>query len=63
MFNGAKKYGPKQFDTQMDNSGGSNYAYTTRDLRVYTNSFPRTALELMFDMEADAYEISRSNRK
>jgi zinc protease len=53
MFNGAKKYGPKQFDIQMDNAGGSNNAYTTRDLTVYTNWFPRTALELMFDMEAD----------
>jgi zinc protease len=53
MFNGAKKYGPKQFDIEMDNAGGANNAYTTRDLTVYTNWFPRTALELMFDMEAD----------
>ncbi|MDX2153204.1 MAG: pitrilysin family protein [Bryobacteraceae bacterium] len=53
MFNGAKKYGPKQFDIVMEKNGGNNNAYTTRDLTVYTNWFPRTMLELMFDMEAD----------
>jgi len=53
MFNGAKKYGPKQFDKMMDNNGGNNNAYTSRDVTVYTDWFPSTALELMFDMEAD----------
>lgn len=53
MFNGAKKYGPKQFDRQMDNAGGNNNAYTTADVTVYTDWFPSTALELMFDMESD----------
>ena len=53
MFNGAKKYGPKQFDIQMEKAGGSNNAYTTTDVTVYTNWFPSTALDLMFDMEAD----------
>src|SRR5712692_2715310 len=53
MFNGAKKYGPKQFDVEMEKSGGNNNAYTTEDVTVYTDWFPRTALDLMFDMEAD----------
>src|SRR5947208_8925770 len=53
MFNGAKKYGPKQFDNEMEKAGGNNNAYTTQDLTVYTDWFPSTALELMFDMEAD----------
>jgi zinc protease len=53
MFNGASKYGPKQFDKQMDNIGGNNNAYTTNDVTVYTDWFPSPALELMFDMEAD----------
>jgi zinc protease len=53
MFNGARKYGPKQFDKEMDNSGGNNNAYTSNDVTVYTNWFPSTALELMFDMESD----------
>jgi zinc protease len=53
MFNGAKKYGPKQFDIEMEKAGGSNNAYTSRDLTVYTNWFPNTGLRLMFDMEAD----------
>jgi zinc protease len=53
MFNGAKKYGPKQFDIQLEKAGGRNNAYTTRDLTVYTDFFPNSALRLMFDMEAD----------
>jgi zinc protease len=53
MFNGAKKYGPKQFDKQMDNAGGNNNAYTSTDVTVYTDWFPSSALELMFDMESD----------
>ena len=53
MFNGAKKYGPKQFDIQMEKNGGENNAYTSTDVTVYTDWFPRTALELMFDMESD----------
>ncbi|MBM3794754.1 MAG: insulinase family protein [Acidobacteria bacterium] len=53
MFNGAKKYGPKQFDVQMERNGGSNNAYTSQDLTVYTDWFPSRALALMFDMEAD----------
>jgi len=53
MFNGAKKYGPNQFDIQMEKNGGNNNAYTTEDLTVYTDWFPRSALDLMFDMESD----------
>lgn len=53
MFNGAKKYGPKQFDILMEKNGGSNNAYTSRDITAYTDWFPKSALELMFDMEAD----------
>jgi zinc protease len=53
MFNGAKKYGPKQFDNEMEKAGGNNNAYTSEDVTVYTDWFPSTALELMFDMESD----------
>lgn len=53
MFNGAKKYGPKQFDIQMEKNGGENNAYTSADVTVYTDWFPKSALDLMFDMESD----------
>jgi zinc protease len=53
MFNGSKKYGPKQFDIQMEKNGGNNNAYTTEDVTVYTDWFPSAALELMMDMESD----------
>jgi zinc protease len=53
MFNGAKKYGPKQFDNEMEKAGGNNNAWTSEDLTAYTDWFPSSALELMFDMESD----------
>ena len=53
MFNGAKKYGPKQFDTVMEKNGGRNNAYTSEDLTVYTDFIPSSALDVTFDMEAD----------
>jgi zinc protease len=53
MFNGAKKYGSKQFDIVMEKHGGANNAYTTRDVTVYSDWFPKAALPLIFDMEAD----------
>ncbi|QJD77198.1 M16 family metallopeptidase [Spirosoma rhododendri] len=53
MFNGAKKYGPKQFDRTMEANGGSNNAYTTENNTVYTDWFQSGALETIFDLEAD----------
>ncbi len=53
MFNGAKKYGPGELDKVMEANGGSNNAYTTRDVTVYQDWFPRSALQLIYDIEAD----------
>ncbi|HET6891538.1 MAG TPA: pitrilysin family protein [Pyrinomonadaceae bacterium] len=53
MFNGAKKYGPGMFDRTMEDAGGSNNAYTSKDVTVYQDWFPRSQLELIFDLEAD----------
>ncbi|MFT7336490.1 MAG: zinc protease [Porticoccaceae bacterium] len=53
MFNGAKKYGPKLFDRTMEFNGGANNAYTTENVTVYTNWFPASASEVIFDLEGD----------
>jgi zinc protease len=53
MFNGAKKYGPKQFDQTMEFNGGANNAYTTENVTVYTDWFPASAADVIFDLEAD----------
>jgi zinc protease len=53
MFNGAKKYGPGEFDRVMEAAGGRNNAYTSNDVTVYQDWFTPTALELIFDLEAD----------
>ncbi|MFZ6676166.1 M16 family metallopeptidase [Undibacterium sp. Xuan67W] len=53
MFNGSKKFGPKQFDRVMEASGGANNAYTNNDLTVYQDWFPAAALPTIFDLESD----------
>jgi zinc protease len=53
MFNGAKKYGPGELDKAMEANGAANNAYTTQNTTVYQDWFPRSALELIFDVEAD----------
>jgi zinc protease len=53
MFNGGKKYGPGQFDELIEANGGSTNGYTTRDFTAYFQEFPREALDLILDLEAD----------
>jgi zinc protease len=53
MFNGAKKYGPGDLDKAMEANGAANNAYTTQNVTVYQDWFPRSALNLIFDIEAD----------
>jgi zinc protease len=53
MFNGAKKYGPGELDKVMESNGGSNNAYTTQNVTVYQDWFPKSAMPLIFDIEAD----------
>src|SRR5579864_8821138 len=53
MFNGAKKYGPGDLDKVMEANGGSNNAYTTQNVTVYQDWFPRSALSLIYDIESD----------
>ncbi|MCL4524367.1 MAG: insulinase family protein [Acidobacteria bacterium] len=53
MFNGAKKYAFGEFDRVMEANGGSNNAYTSQNVTVYQDWFPRSALDLIFDLEAD----------
>jgi predicted Zn-dependent peptidase len=63
MFNGAKKYGPGQLDSTMENGGGENNAYTSYDVTVYKDWFPPPALETIFDIEADTFATSLSIRR
>jgi predicted Zn-dependent peptidase len=53
MFNGAKKYGPGQFDKVLESNGGTSNAYTSNDLTVYYEDFMSEALEKVIDLESD----------
>ena len=53
MFNGSRKYGPKEFDRKLESAGGSSNAYTSNDLTAYYEDFASDALPLVLDLEAD----------
>ena len=53
MFNGTSTRQPGEFDRLMEAAGGSNNAFTSQDVTVYQDWFPRTALDLIFDLESD----------
>ena len=56
MFNGTSTREPGEFDRIMEAAGGANNAYTSSDVTVYQNWFPRSALEVIFELEADRLE-------
>src|SRR5438552_7393655 len=53
MFNGSKKYGPKEFDRRLEAAGGTSNAYTSNDLTAYYEDFASEALPLVLDLETD----------
>ena len=53
MFNGTAKRAQGEFDETMEAAGGANNAYTSSDLTVYQDWFPRSALETIFELEGD----------
>jgi len=56
MFNGTNRRAQGEFDETMEAAGGANNAYTSKDLTVYQDWFPRSALETIFDLEGDRLE-------
>ena len=56
MFLGTETLEPGEFDKQMEAAGGANNAYTTNDMTVYTDWFPSSALETIFELEADRFQ-------
>jgi zinc protease len=53
MFNGAAKYGPKEFDRVLESRGGHSNAYTSNDVTAYYEDFAADALETVIDLESD----------
>ena len=53
MFNGSETREQGAFDQEMEAAGGANNAYTSNDLTVYQDWFPRSALEKIFELESD----------
>jgi zinc protease len=53
MFNGTDDLEPGEFDRIMEAAGGQNNAYTSNDVTVYQDWFPRSALEVIFALESE----------
>jgi zinc protease len=56
MFLGTETRAPGEFDTAMEAAGGANNGYTSSDVTVYENWFPRSALETIFELEGDRFQ-------
>lgn len=56
MFLGTSNLEPGEFDRTMEAAGGANNAYTSSDLTVYIDRFPVSALETIFEIEADRFQ-------
>ena len=55
MFNGAAKYGPKQFDNEMEKAGGNNNAYTLERRSSVGNSNQGILYEQLCAMAYEAH--------
>ena len=55
MFKASEGLPPGEFDRIMEAAGGVNNAYTNSDVTVYTDWFPRSALETIFRLESDRF--------
>ena len=53
MFNGTSTRAPGEFDKTMESAGGANNAYTSNDVTVYQDWFPKDAMETILDLESD----------
>ncbi len=53
MFNGAQKYGPKEFDRILESNGGYSNAFTSEDMTGYFEDFASNVLELCLDLDSD----------
>jgi len=56
MFLGTENLAPGEFDRTMEAAGGANNAYTSNDITAYLDWFPRSALDVIFEIEADRFE-------
>jgi predicted Zn-dependent peptidase len=53
MFNGADKYGPKEFDAVLEANGGYSNAFTSDDMTAYYEDISSDGLELCVDLDSD----------
>lgn len=53
MFNGAEKYGPKEFDRILESNGGYSNAFTSDDMTAYYEDVSSDGLELVIDLDSD----------
>ncbi|UCF05258.1 MAG: insulinase family protein [bacterium] len=53
MFNGAERYGPKEFDRILEANGGYSNAFTSNDMTAYYEDIASDGLKLVIDLDTD----------
>ena len=56
MFLGTEKREPGEFLRVLEAAGGDYNAYTSSDVTVFQDWFPRSALEVVFELEGDRFQ-------
>ncbi len=63
MFNGADKYGPKEFDAVLEANGGYSNAFTSDDMTAYYEDISSDGLELCVDLDSDRIQSLTLDQK
>ena len=53
MFKGSRNFGPRAFFQELESKGAAVNAYTTRDYTVYHETFTKSLLPRVIELEAD----------
>jgi zinc protease len=53
MFKGTKKFGPEEFSRIIQENGGNNNAFTSRDYTAYFANLSADRVQVVMDLEAD----------
>src|SRR5512135_3243125 len=53
MFKGTAKYGPEEFSRIIQEKGGNDNAFTTRDYTAYFENLSADRLQISIDLESD----------
>lgn len=62
MFRGTERFSGDDYDKKLNQIGGLNNAFTSRDMTAYHVHFPKQHLEMVLDLESDRLQNLQINK-